>query len=100
MVLVCVYFSPNSGLAAFEDFLDGVGKCVRRYIPRQVLVLGDFNAHTSQWDIPRMNIRGRMLSDWATGLGLLLVNRSSLSTCVVWRGSSVVEITWTTPGAF
>ncbi|XP_043597807.1 uncharacterized protein LOC122574358 [Bombus pyrosoma] len=33
MVLVGVYVSPNSGLAAFEDFLDGVGECIRRYLP-------------------------------------------------------------------
>lgn len=30
-------------------YLDGVGDYVRRYFPRQVLVLGDFNAHSSQW---------------------------------------------------
>ena len=34
MVLVGVYVSPNSGLAAFEDFLDGVGECVSRYLHR------------------------------------------------------------------
>lgn len=46
--MVDFYVSPNSGLGAFEDFLDRVGECVRRYFPRQVLVLGDFNAHSSQ----------------------------------------------------
>ena len=48
MALVGIYVSPNRGLAAFEDFLDGVGECVRRCLPRQELVLGDFNAHSSQ----------------------------------------------------
>ena len=38
---------PNSGLTAFEDFLDGFDECVRRCLPRQVLVLGYFNAHSS-----------------------------------------------------
>ena len=33
MAVVGVYVSPNSGLAAFEDFLDGVGECVRRCLP-------------------------------------------------------------------
>jgi hypothetical protein len=32
MVLVGVY---NSGLAAFDDFLDGVGECVLRYLPHR-----------------------------------------------------------------
>jgi hypothetical protein len=47
MVLMGVYVSPNNGLAAFEDFLDGVGECVRRYLPCQVLFLADFNVHSS-----------------------------------------------------
>jgi hypothetical protein len=100
MVVVCVYVSPNSGLAAFADFLDGFGECVRRCFPRQVLVLGDINAYSSQWGNARTTTRGRMLSDWAAGLGLLLVNRGSASTCVAWRGSSVVDITWATSDVY
>lgn len=34
MVVVGVYVSPNSGQAAFEEFLGGVGDCVRRRLPR------------------------------------------------------------------
>lgn len=30
IAVVGVYVSPNSGLVAFGDFLDGVGECVRR----------------------------------------------------------------------
>ena len=82
MAVVDVYVSHNSGMAAFENFLDGVGECVRRCLPLQVLVLGDFSAHSSQWGNARTDARGRNLSDWATGLGLLLVNRGSAST---WR---------------
>lgn len=82
MVVVGVYVSPNSGLAAFGDFLDEIGECARRCLPRQVLVLGNFNAHSSQWGIARTDTRGRMLSDWAADIGLLLVNRGSASTCV------------------
>ena len=98
--MVGVYVSPNSGWAAFEEFLDGIGDCVRRHFPRQILVLGDFNAHSAEWGNPRTNARGRALSDWAAGLGLLLVNRGTTSTCVTWRGSSVVDITWASPDTF
>ena len=83
-------------MAAFGDFLDEVGDCVRRCLPRQVLVLGDFNARWSQWGDTRTNSRGRMLTDWAATLGLVLVNRSATSTCVAWRGSSIVDVTWAT----
>ena len=83
-------------MAAFGDFLDEVGDCVRRCLPRQVLVLGDFNARWSQWGDTRTNSRGRMLTDWAATLGLVLVNRSATSTCVAWRGSSIVDVAWAT----
>ena len=91
---------PNSGRAVFEEFLDGVDDCARRCLPRQVLILGGFNAHSTEWENPRTNTRGCALSDWAAGLALLLVNRGSASTCVAWRGSSVVNITWASPDAF
>ena len=38
MAVVGVYVSPNSDIAAFEDFLDRVGECVRRCLPRQVII--------------------------------------------------------------
>jgi hypothetical protein len=84
---VGVYVSPNSGLDAYGDFLNGVSNYMRRRCrSRQVLILGDFNARSSQWGNTRTNARGRMLSNWAAGLGLLLTNRGSTSTCVAWRG--------------
>lgn len=82
MVVVGVYVSPNSRRKAFEEFLDGVGDCVKRHLPRQVLVLEDFNAHSTEWGNPKVNAHGRALSDSAAGLGFLLVNRVSASTCV------------------
>jgi hypothetical protein len=82
IAVVAVYVSPNSGLAAFGEFLDDVGECVKRCFPRQVLVLGDFNAHSMQWGYSATNTRGRWLTDWAAGLGLLMVNKGTASTCV------------------
>jgi hypothetical protein len=94
IAMVGVYVSPNSGLDAYGDFLDGVSNCMRRRCrSRQVLILGDFNARSSQWGDTRRNTRGRTLSNWAVGLGLLLTNRGSTSTCVAWRGSSLVDVT-------
>ncbi|XP_043603164.1 uncharacterized protein LOC122576636 [Bombus pyrosoma] len=100
MVLVGLYVSPSTVWAAFEEFLDGVGDCVRRHLSRQMLVLGDFNAHSMERGNSRTNERPRELSDWAAGLGLLLVNRGSTSTCVAWRRGSVVDITWASPDTF
>ncbi|XP_020297395.1 uncharacterized protein LOC109861950 [Pseudomyrmex gracilis] len=43
-IVVGCYFSPNRPLSEFEEYLDGLGAVVRRWHPRPVLVLGDFNA--------------------------------------------------------
>jgi hypothetical protein len=88
---------PQQLRDAYGDFLDGVNNCMRRRCrSHQVLILGDVNARFSQWGDTRTNTRGRMLSDWAAGLGLLLTNRGSTNTCVAWRESFVVDVTWTT----
>jgi hypothetical protein len=39
------------------------------------------------------------VTEWATELDLRLVNLWSSSTCVVWRGESIVELTWVNPVA-
>jgi hypothetical protein len=93
MVVVGVYVSPNNRRAAFEEFLEGAGDCVRWHLPRQKLVLRDFNTHSTEWGNLRTNARGHALSDWAAELGLVLVNRGSSSTCVAWRECSIVDIT-------
>jgi hypothetical protein len=90
IAVVAVYVFPNSGLAAFGDFLDEVGECVERCFPRQVLVLGDFNAHSTHWGT---NTRVKWLTDWVAGLGLLLANKGTASICVAWKGSTVVDVT-------
>jgi hypothetical protein len=40
------------------------------------------------------------MSDWAAGLGLLLLNSCSTSTCMAWGRYFVVDIIWCTPNAF
>jgi hypothetical protein len=97
IALVGIYVSPNCELEAFGDFLDEVGGCVRRCYPRLVIVLGDFNAHSMLWGNDRTTARGRWLSDWAAGHGLALANKGTVKTCVAWKGTSVVDFTWTTP---
>jgi hypothetical protein len=100
IAVVGIYVSPNCGLGAFGDFLNEVGSCVRRCYPRQVMVLGDFNAYSTQWGNDRTTSRGRWLSDWAAGNGLALANQGAVKTCVVWRGALVVDLTWATPALY
>jgi hypothetical protein len=80
IAVVGIYVSPNCGLEAFEDFLDEMGACVSRCYPWQVMVLGDFNVHSTLWGNDRTTARGRWLSDWAAGHGLALANKGTVKT--------------------
>ncbi|CAK9820186.1 Putative 115 kDa protein in type-1 retrotransposable element R1DM [Anthophora quadrimaculata] len=97
--VVGCYAPPSRSFSEFEGYLGEVGYCIRRYLPRPVLVLGDFNAHATAWASPRTDARGGALLDWAAELELRLVNRGSVATCVRSRGSSIVDITWASPAA-
>lgn len=98
-IIVGCYISPNCSLIDYDAYLDRVEGCVRRYLPRPVLVLGDFNARARAWGNILDNARGRAVLDWAAGLDLRLLNQGSVSTCVRWQGESIVDLSWATPSA-
>lgn len=94
-VLGC-YASPNCSLAEYEAFLDRVADCVRSCLPRPVIVLGDFNAHSRAWGDRRDTVKGEATLEWAAALDLRLLNHGSASTCVRWQGESVIDLSWAT----
>ncbi|CAK9813751.1 hypothetical protein ANTPLA_LOCUS7961 [Anthophora plagiata] len=57
-VVVGCYIPPSRNLCEFEEYLGEVGSCIRRLLPRPVLVLGDFNAHATAWASPKIDARG------------------------------------------
>lgn len=61
---------PTRDRAEFEDWLDGLGACVRRLQPGPVLVAEDFNSWSVTWSSRLTNIKGVILEDWAAALGL------------------------------
>ncbi|XP_068974756.1 uncharacterized protein [Bombus flavifrons] len=99
LAVVAVYVSPNISRAEYASFLDGLAACTRRLDACLSLVLGDFNAHSTAWSSRRTNRRGRDVQDWAAALDLRLMNRGSSSTCVAWRGETIVDLTWANPAA-
>lgn len=98
VTVVGCYITPNCDLMTFERFLGEVGGLVLRAPTREIMVLGDFNSWSKDWGSRRTNARGRMLAAWAEGLGLRLLNRGNRPTCVRATGSSVVDVTFATPG--
>ncbi|XP_067215675.1 uncharacterized protein [Linepithema humile] len=76
-----------------------MGEGICRCLPHPVLVAGDFNSWAEEWGSRFTNTRGGAVLDWAAGLGLLLLNRGSNSTCVHSRGEPIVDLTWASPRA-
>jgi hypothetical protein len=97
--VVGVYFSPNRGLAEFEGLLRRVGAVVERSRGGPVVVGGDFNAKSVEWGSSAMNGRGRALGEWALELGLCVLNRGAVNTCVRHNGGSIVDLTFGCPRA-
>ncbi|CAH2227082.1 jg25023, partial [Pararge aegeria aegeria] len=95
--IVGLYFSPNRTLAEFEDFLDSVSEAVRRHNGGRTLVLGDFNAKSQAWGSPTSDGRGRAVLVWAVHLGLSLLNRGTVHTCVRAQGGSIVDLSFASP---
>lgn len=97
IVIVGIYFSPNKSLIEFESFLGGLGAFIGQYLPCSVLILGDFNAKSPAWGSPVTNARGEELEEWTALMGLVVVNRGSVQTCIRQNGGSIVDITLSCP---
>ncbi|CAH2217157.1 jg10321, partial [Pararge aegeria aegeria] len=94
ILVVGVYFSPNRTLSEFEQFLVEIGALIGRCRPNRVLVAGDFNAKSLAWGSPVTDVRGEELEEWAVQMGLIVINRGSVQTCVRQQGGSIVDITF------
>ncbi|XP_060845167.1 uncharacterized protein LOC132924736 [Rhopalosiphum padi] len=60
----------------------------------KLVVAGDFNAWNTEWGSRTNNPRGRLLSDLAASLGLLLANIGTVPTFVRGTATSVIDVTW------
>lgn len=96
IALVGVYFSPNRSVSDLEDWVDSLIGVVRRLAPRQIVVMGDFNAKHPAWG-STATVKGEVVFEWATTAGLSIMNRGTSNTCVRWNGASIVDLTFATP---
>ena len=96
LLTVGCYISPNRSLPDFETYLGALGETLSRHPAQQTLVLGDFNAKSTDWGCPRTTVRGALLSEWMTARGLLTLNSGSTDTCVRERGGSIIDLSLAT----
>lgn len=94
MVSCC--FSPNHELHRFARSLDELGEFIRANCRGRVLVAGDWN---TIWGAGRPDHRGLLLVEWMNSMGLVSINEGRESTCVRWRGESIVDVTMASPAA-
>ncbi|XP_039749270.1 uncharacterized protein LOC120626056 [Pararge aegeria] len=89
LILIGVYFSPNRPLSDFESYLRMLEPVVRGAAPAQVILMGDLNAKSAAWGSPITDLRGVELQNWAAMVGLVLLNRGRVNTCVRQQGGSI-----------
>ena len=99
LVVVGVYAPPSLTMEDFERLMNSLRDTVARYLSQQVLIMGDFNAKSTQWRSTKTNAKGRAIAEWAAGLDLQLLNSGNVNTCVRWQGESIVDLTWVFPAA-
>ena len=91
------YLSPNSPDSEVEKILYEIGKEVSRQGGKRTVIVGDFNARSKRWGDKVNEARGYMLQEWMESLGLEVCNQVGVPTCIRWNGTSIVDLTLTTP---
>lgn len=71
-----------------------VGDFLTRCRNDKIMFAGDLNCKSRKWGCTKDNSRGRLLRDWAVGMGLRVLNRGQDPTCVRRQGTSRVEVSF------
>lgn len=95
MYIISCYVSPNVSRVEYDAFLGELddAPCTNG----KAILCGDFNAKLPLWGCTVGNRRGEALVRWVTSSDLRLANVGNTATCVRWQGSSIVDLTWTSP---
>lgn len=92
IIVVSCYISPNTNIRQFNVFLDELKIAMHNYIEVPLIIMGDFNAHHSDWDNNIKDTRDRLLKNWIDNLGLFVLNIDKVATCVRPQGCFVVDL--------
>ncbi|KMQ85315.1 reverse transcriptase [Lasius niger] len=95
-LITSVYISPNLNLQEFDSFLSDLSVMLSSRTDK-VIVAGDFNAKAGLWGSNVTNQRGLQVVRWAAERDLRIINEGVVPTCVRPQGSSIVDLTWSSP---
>lgn len=95
------YASPAISLDEFEQFLSRLEASVRKYRGDGVdlVIGGDFNARSASWGDHLTNARGDALADFASSLGMVVMNAGSEPTFFGRGEGSCVDVTFASESA-
>lgn len=96
ITLYSCYWSPNTTLQEYEQFLTRLERSVRGK-STEIIIAGDFNAWHTSWGSRSSNRRGEALIDLITSLGLVICNRGNSPTFQRGNLESIVDITLASP---
>uniref|UniRef100_A0A2H8TIE5 Reverse transcriptase domain-containing protein n=1 Tax=Melanaphis sacchari TaxID=742174 RepID=A0A2H8TIE5_9HEMI len=91
--LFSCYWSPNSTIQEFKDFVSRLERAIRSEAT-EVLLTGDFNAKHNGWGCPRNDQRGDILMDMVDSTGMVICNKGK--ECTFHKGS-IIDLTIATP---
>jgi len=97
MTLYSYYWSPNTSLQEFNQFLSRLETDARRKTT-EILIAGDFNAWHTAWGARCSNARGEALVDMISSLGMIICNRGNAPTFQRGNTGSIVDITLASHG--
>lgn len=95
IVFISIYLAPRLKIREVEEILQDVERCIKYYKSKSIIMAGDFNARSKTWGDVLTNARGVQIEEWSLLVGLYIVNRGSVPTCVRSQGVSIVDLTLT-----
>jgi len=90
-----VYIAPSESNYDFNVILDDLNAVIRS-TEGDCIITGDFRAKSVLWGSPGSSLRG-VLERWAAELDLRIINVGNTPTCVRHNGSSIIDLTWSSP---
>lgn len=96
MRLYTCYWSPNTLLSEFHDFLARLESSIRT-TSLGVLIASYFNAEHSNWGSTTCEKRGDALANLIHAIGLVVCNRGNPTTFRRKNSESIIDITFASP---
>jgi len=95
-ITVCSIYLPPSDVFNSTDFYDLLNQ-----LPSPVLIVGDFNAHSTLWGCTKVDRRGKIIEDLITKSNLCILNNASTTYVHPATGSvSAIDLSMCSPDIF